>query len=102
SCTPFSRDPLRALRWSRQRVLSSWHDRRALEREGIRPDLIVGSSAGSIIGALYSYFGDVQSVYTWIEEVFASEVFESFESKYFGTRLPLDGHVQRGVKGFFS
>ena len=27
---------------------------RALEREGIRPDLIVGSSAGSIVGALYA------------------------------------------------
>ncbi len=74
----------------------------ALEREGIRPDFIVGSSAGAVIGALYSYFGDVRGVVERMKEVFSSDAFESFEKKYLGIRLPLDGHAQKGVKGFFS
>jgi NTE family protein len=73
-----------------------------LEREGIRPDLIVGSSAGSIIGALYSYFGSVQGVRTRIEEVLASKAFHDFEKKYLGPGKPANGHSQRGLQGFFS
>jgi predicted acylesterase/phospholipase RssA len=33
-----------------------------LEKAGIKPDFIVGTSAGSIIGALYAYYGSVQRV----------------------------------------
>jgi len=34
----------------------------AMEKAGIKPDFIVGTSAGSIIGALYAYYGSVQKV----------------------------------------
>jgi hypothetical protein len=32
----------------------------------------------------------------------ASDDFEMFERKYFDSERPLDGHVRRGVKHFFS
>jgi NTE family protein len=74
----------------------------ALEKEGIKPDLIVGSSAGSMLGALYCHFGNVKAVYDRIEEVLSSDEFQMFEKKYFGERKALDEHVERGVKHFLS
>jgi NTE family protein len=74
----------------------------ALEKRGIRPDLIVGTSAGSLFGALYSHFGSVAAVFKRVEIVFASDEFKEFERKYFGERKPADGHVQSGLKSFFS
>jgi NTE family protein len=74
----------------------------ALENRGIVPDLIVGTSAGSLAGALYSHFANIRDVYRRIEYVLASEEFEMFERKYFGESRPLEGHVQRGVRHFFS
>ena len=74
----------------------------ALEHRGFRPDYIVGTSAGSLLGALYSHFGNVGDVYSRIEHVLASDEFEMFERKYFGAARPLEGHVQRGVKHCFS
>jgi NTE family protein len=73
-----------------------------LELRGIKPDLIVGTSAGSLIGALYSHFGNTAGLIGRIEEVLASVEFASFEKKYFGEREPLDGHVQRGIQHFLS
>jgi NTE family protein len=74
----------------------------ALEQRGIRPDLIIGTSAGSLVGALYSHFGNVGDVYGRIESVLTSPEFLTFEKKYFGERKPLDGHVEGGVKRFFQ
>lgn len=74
----------------------------ALEKKGIRPDLIVGTSAGSLFGALYSHFGSVEDVLQRVELVFASAEFKDFERRYFGERKPADGHVQSGLKRFFS
>jgi NTE family protein len=74
----------------------------ALEKRDIRPDLIVGTSAGALFGALYSHFGNVGGVRGRIEEVLASDEFALFEKKYFGDRKPLDGRVERGLKRFFS
>ena len=74
----------------------------ALEKKGIRPDLIVGTSAGSLFGALYSHFGSVEDVLQRVELVFASDEFKEFERKYFGERKPADGQVQSRLKRFFS
>jgi NTE family protein len=74
----------------------------ALEKRGIRPDLVVGTSAGSLFGALYCYFGSVGEVLQRVELVFASDEFTAFERKYFGERKPADGQVQSRLKHFFS
>jgi NTE family protein len=74
----------------------------ALEHRGIRPDLIVGTSAGSLFGALYSHFGNVKDVFTLVETVLASNEFKEFEKKYFGEGKPTDGHVQSRMKRFWS
>lgn len=74
----------------------------ALEARGIRPDLVVGTSAGSLIGALYSHFGATSGLVGRIEEVVASDEFATFEKRYFGERAPLDGQVPHGVRHFFS
>ena len=74
----------------------------ALEKRGIRPDLIVGTSAGSLFGALYSQFGSVEDVLQRVEIIFASEEFKEFERKYFGERKPVDGQVESRLKHFFA
>ncbi len=74
----------------------------ALEKKGIRPDLVVGTSAGSLFGALYSHYGSVEAVLQRVELVFASAEFKGFERRYFGARRSADGHVQSGLKRFFS
>ena len=74
----------------------------ALEKRGIRPDLVIGTSAGSLFGALYCHFGNVEDVIRHVEIVLASDEFKEFERKYFGERKPVDGHVQSGMKQFFS
>jgi NTE family protein len=74
----------------------------ALERRGVRPDLVVGTSAGALFGALYCHFGSVDGVLQRAERVFASNEFAGFERKYFGERKPADGNVQSGLRHFFS
>jgi NTE family protein len=74
----------------------------ALENRGITPDLIVGTSAGSLFGALYSHFGNVKGVFALVESVLASDQFKDFEKKYFGEKKPADGHMQSRIKGFLS
>jgi NTE family protein len=73
-----------------------------LEKKGIRPALVVGTSAGSLFGALYSHFGNVEGVLQRVELVFASDEFREFERKYFGERKPADGHVRSRIQHFFS
>ena len=73
-----------------------------LEKSGIRPDLVVGTSAGALFGALYCHFGIVGDVLQRVELVFASDEFREFERKYFGERKPADGQVQSRLKRFFS
>ena len=74
----------------------------ALEKRGVKPDLVVGTSAGALIGALYSHFGSAKDVLNRIARVAASEEFDLFRLKYFEGNRPLEGHVQRGVKYYFS
>lgn len=74
----------------------------ALETRGVKPDLVVGTSAGSLIGALFCHFGNTADLLARIEEILHSEVFAAFEKKYFGERAPLDGHILRGMRHFFS
>ncbi len=74
----------------------------ALEKRGIRPDLVIGTSAGSLFGALYSHFGNVGDVFKRVEVVLASDEFREFEKRYFGERKPADGHVQSRMRHFFS
>jgi len=74
----------------------------ALEAEGIRPDFIVGSSVGSLIGALYCHFGSVGAVCQRVEEILSSAEFQVFEKKYFGERKASDENVSSGVKHFLS
>ena len=74
----------------------------ALERRGVHPDLVVGTSAGSLFGSLYCHFGNVDGVLRRVQHVFASDEFAEFERKYFGERKPSDGHVQSRLRHFFS
>jgi len=74
----------------------------ALEKRGVRPDLVVGTSAGSLLGALYCHFGNVDEVLRRAQHVFASVEFTDFEKRYFGERAPADGHVASGLRRFFS
>jgi NTE family protein len=71
----------------------------ALEKRGVRPDLVVGASAGALFGALYASYGNVAGVYNRVDEVLASPEFRSFEQKYFdkpeaeGSRIGLERFV---------
>jgi NTE family protein len=74
----------------------------ALEKRGIRPDLVIGTSAGSLIGALYCHFGNVEGVFGQAETVFASDEFKEFEKRYFGERKAAYDPAQSRMKQFFS
>ncbi len=74
----------------------------ALEERGIRPDLVIGTSAGALFGALYCHFGNIEDVFRQVEIVLASDEFKEFERKYFGERKPADGHVLSGIRHFLS
>jgi len=58
----------------------------ALEERGIRPDLVIGTSAGVLFGALYCHFGNIEDVFRQVEVVLATDEFMEFERKYFGAR----------------
>jgi NTE family protein len=74
----------------------------ALEKQGIMPDLVIGTSAGSLFGALYSHFANIGDVFRHVDMVLGSAEFEEFERKYFGGSKPADGHVQSGIRHFFA
>lgn len=74
----------------------------ALEARGVRPDLVVGTSAGSLFGALYCHYGNVKEVIARVEDVLASKEFASFERKYFGGGQRAEAGVQSRVSRFFA
>jgi NTE family protein len=74
----------------------------ALEQRGIRPDFVIGTSAGALFGALYCHFGNIEDVSRQVEMALTSNEFKEFERKYFGERKPADGHVQSGIRHFLS
>ncbi|MBN2430280.1 MAG: patatin-like phospholipase family protein [Acidobacteria bacterium] len=43
----------------------------AMDAEGIRPDLIVGTSMGAMIGGLYAHYGSAQKIYDHFHTVIA-------------------------------
>jgi NTE family protein len=50
---------------------------RILEKEGFRPDLIVGCSIGAIIGGMYAQTPDIQNVEARVYEFFESEAYQN-------------------------
>ncbi|MBD3167759.1 hypothetical protein GF324_14250 [bacterium] len=48
---------------------------KVLEEMGWKPDLITGTSAGSVIGALYAQFGTYEALAARLEEILGSEWF---------------------------
>lgn len=65
---------------------------KALERAGIRPDLIVGTSMGALIGAVYASGFSAQDVETFTREVARRTVFRNEELRgptAWGNLLPL-------------
>jgi NTE family protein len=50
---------------------------RILEKEGFRPDLIVGCSIGAIIGGMYAQSPDIQKVEARVYEFFESEAYQN-------------------------
>ena len=50
---------------------------RILEKEGFRPDLIVGCSIGAIIGGMYAQTPDIQKVEARVYEFFESEAYQN-------------------------
>ena len=74
----------------------------ALEGRGVKPDLVVGTSAGSLFGALYCHFGTATGVSGRVEEVLASREFASFEKKYLGAKRQAEGDVDSRLRRFMS
>ncbi len=74
----------------------------ALEARGVMPDLVVGTSAGSLFGALYCHYGTVAQVIARVEDVLASKEFASFEKKYFGGGQRAEAVVQSRLSRFFA
>ncbi len=50
-----------------------------LESEGLLPDLIVGTSGGAIVGALFSLYGSTQKAFDKISEVVNSRTYQSLQ-----------------------
>ena len=67
-----------------------------LEREGIPIDCLVGTSAGSIVGAAYSIYGDAMAITRRALDYFGGEEFSrnSYSSLIPGSKDPNPGLVQ--------
>lgn len=74
----------------------------SLEKRGIKPDLVIGTSAGSLLGALYCHYGNVGDVIGHVGTFIASDAFKEFEKRYFAERKPAEGVEQSGLRQFFS
>jgi NTE family protein len=74
----------------------------ALEGRGVKPDLVVGTSAGALFGALYCCFGAAAGVSGRVQEVLASREFASFEKKYLGAQKQAEGDVDSRLRRFLS
>jgi len=55
---------------------------RAMGDKGIRPDIIVGTSMGSIVGAMYAQTNDIKIVERRFREYIASEDFSKLSNSY--------------------
>jgi NTE family protein len=73
-----------------------------LEKSGIRPDLVVGTSAGALFGALYCHFGGIDGACARVEEVLASDEFRAFNRKYFGGSSRTGDPVRGKMMAFFA
>lgn len=75
----------------------------ALEGRGLRPDLIVGTSAGALVGALYSHFGSVAGLRARLDEALVCGEFLAFKAKYLPGRepgtQPEEGRIRRYLSG---
>ena len=72
-----------------------------LEREGIPIDCLVGTSAGSIVGAAYSIYGDAMAITRRALDYFGGEEFSrnSYSSLIPGSKDPNPGLVQHVING---
>lgn len=84
-----------------------------LERENVRPDLIVGASIGAIIGALYALEPEVEKLRAKVEELLATEEIgrrwrnlagkdDDAESRFYGGLLHFFQRQLVGMKVFTS
>ncbi len=65
---------------------------KVLEREGIRPDLIVGCSAGAIVGAMYAQNPNVEWVEKRMREFLTSMEYDDLELQYIEGQGEKDHH----------
>jgi NTE family protein len=65
---------------------------RILERENIRPSLIVGTSIGSVIGGMYAQTGDTKTILERIENFFSSDFFTKIGLDFFVLEDKVDRH----------
>ena len=72
-----------------------------LEREGIPIDCLVGTSAGSIVGAAYSIYGDAMAITRRALDYFGGEEFSRtrYSSLIPGSKDPTPGLVQTVING---
>lgn len=76
---------------------------KVLKEIGITPDGIVGTSAGSLIGSIYSYYLDVDKTLEHFIDVKNSKIYEDFANKYFlendnlSTKHKLNLWVKKGI-----
>lgn len=52
----------------------------------IYPDIIAGTSAGAIVGALYSYYKDAETAFIHLLNFIKSDDYKKFSRKYFTTK----------------
>ncbi len=75
-----------------------------IEDRGIYPDLVVGTSAGALLGALYCHFASVEGALRRVEEVVATPEFQAFERSYLagasGAVPDLGSLLQSLLRGF--
>ncbi|MCX8058904.1 MAG: patatin-like phospholipase family protein [Spirochaetes bacterium] len=56
---------------------------KSLEMFGICPKIVVGSSSGAIVGALYSYYQDSETAFIHLLNFIRSKEYKLFSKKYF-------------------
>ncbi|MFH2054890.1 MAG: patatin-like phospholipase family protein [bacterium] len=73
-----------------------------LQRESIKPDLIVGGSIGSIIGALYALEPDVAKLRAKVEDLFAADEISDRWRNLSGETEGAEGRFYEGLLHFFQ
>lgn len=69
-----------------------------LEAEGIKPDMIVGTSIGALVGGLYCAGGSSEKVYGLLSKFVKSD---SFDNSYF-RKIKTLGSATKGERGFLK